>query len=161
MPSFLAIFLSSPAGFMRDHFKSRDVCSSFCVVCTYLCSISAAKHDRIGVLFKKGRQKSKYTFLLLAPYLREVRLLVNVCRSPNERGEGSASNYTEIMAMARNHGNGSSPPLPSYHTQPHSPHHPPLFHHILPDRIQFCEKKEERKKLTKLKPQLRMPLSIH
>lgn len=42
------------------------------------------------------------------------------CTSTNERGKGSASNYTEIMAISWNHGNSSQPaphiptaPLPS------------------------------------------------
>lgn len=39
------------------------------------------------------------------------------CTSANERGKGSSSNYTEIMAIPRNHGNSSHParlppPLP-------------------------------------------------
>lgn len=35
------------------------------------------------------------------------------CTSANERGKGSASNYTEIMAISWNHGNSSHPaPLP-------------------------------------------------
>lgn len=32
------------------------------------------------------------------------------CTSANERGKGSASNYTEIMAISWNHGNSSYPP---------------------------------------------------